>query len=63
VAQYLRKHNVDRLRVDTKGFGETNPIAENTTDAGREKNRRVEVAIMANEELKKRAEKGEISKL
>ncbi len=63
VAQYLRKHNVDRSRVDIKGFGETNPVAENTTDAGREKNRRVEVAIMANEELKKRAEKGEISKL
>ena len=63
VAKYLRKGNVDRSRVDTKGFGEANPVADNTSEAGREKNRRVEIAIMANEELKKAAQKGEIAGL
>ena len=47
---------VDPRRLETVGFGETQPVAENTTAAGKAQNRRVEVAIMANEELQKRAQ-------
>jgi len=32
-------------RIQTRGFGDTQPIAENTTDAGKAKNRRVEILL------------------
>lgn len=60
VAQYAENKGVDPSRVTTKGYGETQPAAPNSTVDGRQKNRRVEVAIMANDELKKAAEEGRI---
>ena len=53
VANYLATQNVNRARFATEGFGETDPIASNETAEGRAQNRRVEVAIWANEKLKK----------
>ena len=38
------------------GFGETQPVAANATAEGSQMNRRVEIAIFANEKLKKAAE-------
>ena len=47
-------------RFNTVGYGETQPVADNNTDAGRALNRRVEIAIFANDDLKDAAEKGQI---
>ena len=41
----LIRANVDPSRISTYGYGETRPIAGNNTDAGRLKNRRVEIVI------------------
>ena len=48
-AQYLAGQGVARARVRTKGLGESEPVVPNDGEAGRERNRRVEVAIYANE--------------
>ncbi len=46
VADYLAAHGVQPARIGTRGYGETQPIASNETDAGRAANRRVEVKIV-----------------
>lgn len=60
VVRYLLAKGIADNRLEEKGYGESQPLAENTTDAGRQKNRRVEVAIFANEKMKKAAEKGDL---
>ena len=56
VANYLMGRGVPGSRISMVGLGETNPIASNDTDYGRQQNRRVEVAIFANDKLKKAAQ-------
>jgi len=46
VADYLSGHGVQAARIGTRGYGKTQPIASNDTDAGRAANRRVEVKIV-----------------
>ncbi len=60
VADYTASMGVDRSRITTKGYAFDQPVAENTTEAGRAQNRRVEIAIFANEKMKKAAEKGDL---
>lgn len=60
VADYLVSLGVDRKRLMTRGLGKTEPIADNSTPQGRQQNRRVEIAIYANEKLKKDAAEGRI---
>lgn len=55
VASYLISHGVPSTRIATSGKGETEPIAPNDTDADRQKNRRVEVAITAGDQMKAQA--------
>src|SRR5215469_4986783 len=45
VQQALIADGVDGSRIQTQGLGEAQPVASNATAAGRQKNRRVEVAI------------------
>lgn len=60
VSDYLKGKAVQGGRLTTVGYGEAQPIADNNTTAGRQQNRRVEIAIYANDELVKAAERGEI---
>jgi outer membrane protein OmpA-like peptidoglycan-associated protein len=52
VAQYLETHGVSASRVQTAGRGESEPIASNDSETGRQKNRRVEVAIYASDKMR-----------
>jgi outer membrane protein OmpA-like peptidoglycan-associated protein len=57
VSNYLTSLNVNPTRFTIMGYGEQQPIATNETREGKALNRRVEVAIFANDKLKKVAEK------
>ncbi len=46
VANILGGFGVEQVRMDTVGFGETQPIASNGTASGREQNRRVELTLL-----------------
>ena len=48
-ASYLVSQGVSVARLQTVGRGETEPVASNETEAGMQKNRRVEVAIYASD--------------
>lgn len=61
VAEFAAFTGVDPERMTIVGNGESDPIADNSTVEGRAQNRRVEIAIWANEELKKAAEKGNLN--
>jgi outer membrane protein OmpA-like peptidoglycan-associated protein len=63
VADYLKGLGVAGKRVTTAGYGPEQPVGDNETEYGRQQNRRVEVAIFANERLKKKAEKGELGEI
>lgn len=45
--EYLAKKGVPRERMEYKGYGKTQPVADNKTDAGRALNRRTEIKIIA----------------
>jgi len=54
-ASYLISQGVSGARLGTRGLGETEPVAGNETEAGRQANRRVEVAIYASQESRAKA--------
>lgn len=43
--EYLVGKGLDASRFETEGYGETRPIADNTTPEGRHRNRRIEFAV------------------
>lgn len=57
VAAFLASKQVMETRFTTMAYGESQPIADNGTSSGKAQNRRVEVAIYANDKLKKEAAK------
>ncbi len=46
VKAYLITKGIEKNRVYTEGKGEKQPVADNKTDAGRSKNRRVEIEVV-----------------
>jgi outer membrane protein OmpA-like peptidoglycan-associated protein/tetratricopeptide (TPR) repeat protein len=46
VINYLVGKNINAKRLSAKGYGETHPLAENSTEEGRAKNRRTEMKII-----------------
>jgi outer membrane protein OmpA-like peptidoglycan-associated protein len=57
VANYLNSVGVSMARLRPEGRGETQPIASNDNDSGRQQNRRVEIAVYANDKMKMDAQK------
>ena len=47
VANYLIMKGVASTRINSAGYGSSNPIASNATAAGREQNRRVEISLIS----------------
>ena len=52
VRDQLLRDGVPASRVNVKGYGESNPVADNSTPEGRQSNRRVQLEIRPNEKLK-----------
>ena len=50
--QFLVGQGIEGSRIRVEGRGETEPVADNSTEAGRQQNRRVEIAIFASEEYR-----------
>ncbi|AWL13099.1 putative lipoprotein YiaD [Saliniradius amylolyticus] len=48
VRNYLVGQSVDQRRLTTQGMGESQPVADNSTESGRQLNRRVELQIIPN---------------
>lgn len=59
VVALLEAQGVQAARLTGRGLGDGAPIADNGTDAGRQQNRRVQVQIAANQELRERDAKAQ----
>jgi len=46
VKRYAVEKGLDARKIQTKGYGQSKPVAPNNTKEGRQKNRRVEVTIV-----------------
>ena len=57
VKAYLVSKGIGTKRINTQGMGEADPVATNETEAGRSLNRRVEFAIVANDDMINNAKK------
>jgi outer membrane protein OmpA-like peptidoglycan-associated protein len=58
VRDLLSQNGVPAGRLAVKGYGETDPVADNSTDEGRQANRRVQLEIRPNEKLVAQQQKG-----
>ncbi|MBT8296594.1 MAG: OmpA family protein [Gramella sp.] len=56
VATWLEENGVPSKRLTSEGYGETQPIATNSTAKGRQDNRRVEISLDKDREMKDNSE-------
>lgn len=61
VSDYLASKGVSDSRMDIKWYGEAQPKYSNDNDANRALNRRVELGIMANDQMKQHAQQGSLN--
>ena len=62
VSSYLQALGVSAAQIKSvEGLGEANPVADNSTAAGKEQNRRVDVYMYASQEMIKAAENGTLN--
>ena len=57
VSDYLVYSGVNRNRLNIEGEGERQPVSSNSTELGRSQNRRVEIAVYANDTMKSDAQR------
>jgi outer membrane protein OmpA-like peptidoglycan-associated protein len=60
VKDFFISKGVSANRLTAKGYGETQPKYANDSEENRKKNRRVELAVVANEKMKEEAKEGKL---
>lgn len=58
VYNFLQSKGIAGSRMVSQGFGSSQPVADNSTSAGKAQNRRVEIYILPNEKMIRDAEQG-----
>lgn len=57
VLRYLtEKGGIDSAKLSSVGYGDTKPMASNTTEVGRQKNRRVDIVLYSSESTREQSE-------
>lgn len=46
VVDYLSSSGISKSRLSYKGYGESKPVAENSSDENRQLNRRIEMRVL-----------------
>jgi outer membrane protein OmpA-like peptidoglycan-associated protein len=59
IENYLIRKGIKDARMKTRGYGEKQPIASNESESGRQMNCRIEIAIYANDEMRRTAAPGD----
>jgi len=60
VSEFLKSKGIAASRITEKWYGEAQPKYPNDTEENRVKNRRVEIAVIANDEMKQKANEGKL---
>lgn len=60
VSDFLKANGIAESRLQTKWYGESQPKYPNDSEENRQKNRRVELAVYANDEMKNKAKEGKL---
>lgn len=60
VADFLVSKGINGSRITQKGYGEAQPKYPNDNETNRQKNRRVELGIIANDTMKQQAQQGQL---
>jgi outer membrane protein OmpA-like peptidoglycan-associated protein len=60
VKDFLGSRGITANRMDVKWYGEAQPKYPNDNEANRQKNRRVELAVVANDQMKQKAKEGQL---